>query len=210
MRFLPGLWSATLICGTLALARPDSIAHADQSHPSYSTPEWRKPRGADGIELQSLALQRVFLRTKAVIKLWNLPEAHSISVDASNHASAFVYQSTKIRVSKPLLDVLHSEEEIAFAISHEMAHIALGHTTKSGASAELIADAFAVDILNHMGMDPCASTTTLEALQEREPLYREQLGERLEHLRNRTLGRCSRSPHSRMRVRKSGIETIIK
>jgi len=209
MRFLPGLRSATLILSTLALVCPDYIAQADESATLYSAAKWRQAQRAEHVARQTDALQRVFLRTRSVIKLWNLPEAHSISVDASSHASAFVYQNKEIRVSEPLLDVLQSEAEIAFAISHEMAHIALGHTTKSDSAAELIADSFAVGILNQIGMNPCASMTTLEALREREPLYREHLSARLEHLRNGTLGACSRTSHSRMSLRKSSIETFL-
>lgn len=215
MRFFPGLWSLTLALAAVANMGNQVTARADTSSSSFTRSHERGLPGPDArtrvtTTLQSRTLQRVFQQTQAVIKRWKFPTALSISVSSSTHASAFVHQNRAIRVSEPLLDVLQSEEQIAFAISHEMAHIALGHTVKSGLAEELIADAFAVSILDEIGMNPCASAEALQALSAKEPLYREHLGQRLQHLQRTTLSQCSKHPPLRLSLRRSSIEPSVR
>lgn len=153
---------------------PDARVHAERTH----------------------RILQIFQKTQAAIRLLNFPVATSISMTSSPHASAFVYKRKSILLSERLVDLLQTEEQLAFAISHEMAHIALGHTAESGDQGELAADAFAVALLSEIGMDSCASTSALETLKSREPLYKEPLSQRQEHLHKTLLSHCPWKPRS--------------
>ncbi len=132
----------------------------------------------------------IFQKTQAAIRLRHFPVASSIGTTESTHASAFVYKQKNILLSDTLVKLLQSEDQLAFAISHEMAHIALGHTAKSGPREELDADAFAVAVLIEMGLNSCSSASMLETIKSREPLYRDALTHRQEHLMKTLLSHC--------------------
>ncbi len=143
----------------------------------------------------------IFSKAQAAVQLRKLPVAQSIQLTPSTHASAFVYRRHDIRLSEPLIATLQSEDQLAFAISHEMGHIALGHATEASESEEFAADAFAASILTDIGMDVCASTTALEALQRREPTYRKPLGLRVQYLRKTLLAICPPGPSEFLALR---------
>jgi hypothetical protein len=54
-------------------------------------------------------------------------------------------------------------------------------------------------------MDACASTAALEALQRREPTYREPLEQRIQHLKEMVLSDCSSNDSSLLALRESPI-----
>jgi Zn-dependent protease with chaperone function len=176
-----------LYCGT----SPDILA-GDRAPPTAYHHNWHD-------------ILHIFAKARSAIKVRNLPLAQSIQLAHSPHASAFVYKRENIRLSKPLIETLRSKDELAFAISHEMAHIALRHTVNSTTSQELVADAFAASLLREMGMDRCASTRALEALQRREPNYREPLGKRIQHLRALLFSDCPAIDSPSLALRKSPI-----
>lgn len=147
----------------------------------------------------------IFAKAQAAVQLRKLPVAQSIQLVPSTHASAFVYRRHDIRLSKPLIETLQSEDQLAFAISHEMAHIALGHASGGSESNEFAADAFAASILTDIGMDVCASTTALEALQRREPIYRTPLGLRARYLRETLRTTCPPGPSEFLALREPPI-----
>lgn len=149
------------------------------------------------------AILQIFARAQSAIKIRNLPLAKSIQLTHSSHASAFVYRRENIQISEALIETLRSKDELAFAISHEMAHIALRHTADSTTLEELSADAFAASLLIEMGMDSCASATALEALQRREPNYREPLGERIQHLNKLLFADCPVNNSALLALRES-------
>ncbi len=149
------------------------------------------------------SILETFTKAQVAVKLRNLPVALSIDVVSSTHASAFVYQRYNIRLSEALLETLQSKEQLAFAISHEMAHIALGHKSDAGEQEERAADSFAVSLLTELGMDSCASVSTLEALLRREPTYREPLATRAHYLRTILLGYCPTNPTHLLAMRDS-------
>ena len=132
----------------------------------------------------------IFAKARTAVQLRKLPVAQSIQLAPSSHASAFVYQRRSIRLSEPLLETLQQDDQLAFAISQEMAHIALGHASDSSDAAEFAADAFAASLMAQIGMDSCASATALEALERREPLYRKPLLLRAHQLRKTVLVNC--------------------
>jgi Zn-dependent protease with chaperone function len=211
MGFLLG-WRYAL-SGLVLLAGVSSNANAQSAAPKTSHSlestegaENRVAASSPTSEVQDWnGILAIFAKAQWAVQLRNLPVARSIQLAQSTHASAFVYRRHDIRLSKPLIETLQSEDQLAFAISHEMAHIALGHASQASESQEFAADAFAASILTDIGMDVCASTTALEALQRREPTYRTPLVLRARYLRKTLLAACPPVPSEFLALRESPI-----
>ena len=206
MRFLVGLSCA--VSGLVLLTATSTHSAAQSSLPPIHdsrlsdnnafTPPSRAPGQRDWHNILA-----IFAKARSAVQLRKLPVAQSIKLAPSTHASAFVYQRQSIRLSESLIDTLQSDDQLAFAISHEMGHIALGHASDAGDSGEFAADAFAASLLAQIGMDSCASATALEALQRREPMYREPLSLRVQNLRKSLLVNCPPSAAPFLALRES-------
>jgi hypothetical protein len=94
-----------------------------------------------------------------------------------------------LRVFLSLLRHLESEDELAFVLAHETAHLSLGHFAAmrlpgwDATGAEVEADAWARRRLAANGRDDCAGARLLPRLErarELKPAEREALGRRLQ------------------------------
>ena len=80
---------------------------------------------------------------------------------SSAEVNAFATPGGHVLIARGLLRLAHSEDELAAALAHEIAHVALGHGLSSvqGAKIVKIASELAIDAGNAAGGDVAAFTT---------------------------------------------------
>jgi len=88
--------------------------------------------------------------------------------------SAFVVGGSTIVLTEGILDLIHSPNEFAFVLAHELSHVMLGHTSSKEAlmgssmpysdqlHREIDADMNAIALLKEAGYDPSYSVGLLE------------------------------------------------
>lgn len=151
-------------------------------------------------ETGSTVTSRPFLPNTQANRLFNRITEHyralghstpsALVVIESRTANAFIRRKTEVVLTQTLVTQVTDESELAFILAHEVAHIALGHTINGGVSAEVAADALALQVVTALGFDPCSGSSVLERLGSPAQLTLVSVAPRLNALHDKTFDRC--------------------
>ena len=100
--------------------------------------------------------------------------AYSVSATIADQINAHV-ASDSILVSTGLLRFVEDDDELAFAIGHELAHRILGHRSSRMRSRERAADRMGTELAASAGYDPAAAVRLVRRLAAEHP---EWIGDR--------------------------------
>jgi hypothetical protein len=100
--------------------------------------------------------------------------AYSVSATIADQINAHV-ASDSILVSTGLLRFVEDDDELAFAIGHELAHRILGHRSSRMRSRERAADRMGTELAARAGYDPAAAVRLVRRLAAEHP---EWIGDR--------------------------------
>lgn len=140
--------------------------------------------------ISSSSIKEEFDRLSATFATRGMRQARSVHISDSAVPNAFINREKKLFITSALVDLVGDLDQLRYVLAHEMAHIALGHGTQHGQSAEADADVLALSILEQRGVNPCSAPRTLQTLRSRHPLYERQLRSRLRALDQALDGRC--------------------
>jgi hypothetical protein len=125
--------------------------------------------------LQTGATELLIRRNGAVSRIMLQGEAGcggELSLLNSNEKNAWS-DGTHVAVTTGMLQLAHSDDEVAFVVAHEMAHNMLGHSS-SGTSqifgarrSEIAADQMAVGLMTYAGYRPQSGVSFLETARRR-------------------------------------------
>lgn len=105
-------------------------------------------------------------------------------------ANAFVRHTNEIVITKALVTRVTDESELAFILAHELAHVALRHDAKGGISAEVAADALALQVVTALDFNPCSGSNVLERLGSPAKVTLVSVTPRLNALHDKTEDTC--------------------
>lgn len=138
------------------------------------------------------------------MQLW-LGSVPAVEVIRAPRPGAVADFPSTVRLTSGLLDSVRSDDELAFAIAHELGHLSLHHSstpalmgnrTRTMIDEELAADRIAMRLLEGARFSPTAGITLLTRLDVRDHRGRSlypSLG-----LRRTALSEHMRRPHSRL------------
>jgi Zn-dependent protease with chaperone function len=114
----------------------------------------------------------------------------TLVVSSSLARNAFARGGNTVVVSEGLLALLTNNSERAFVLAHELAHIALRHSVKSGLPQEVQADHIALQTLRDLHLDPCAGFQALARLSAPSRSILSTISARLTILAHETFQEC--------------------
>lgn len=116
-----------------------------------------------------------------------------VSSYTSPHPDAFISNEGLMHISSGLLEQIHSIDELAFVLAHELAHQVLG---EHSAHSENDADVHALHLLNAAGFNTAAAITLLNRVCSSVPVSmrsRPGLATRVTRLQQATLNMAKKS-----------------
>ena len=108
------------------------------------------------------------LETRAEAQLWCSAPCVDIDMSLTPMISAEIELATRLMtISGGIVRYTRNDDELAFVIAHELAHIVLGYTQSiSYHNLELAADTLAIALMADAGYNPQGAITLLQRLGE--------------------------------------------
>lgn len=179
----PRLWSER---STPSLTQPIRESLTQPSQPPISL--------ASSVEAPYLPghkLTKLFDRIAAHYSTLGHTRATSLRIIDSPAPNAFIRHRNEVVLTRALVARVTDESELAFILAHEMAHVALGHGVHGGISAEVEADAMALQVVTALDFNPCSGSNVLERLGSPAQVTLVSVTPRLHALHDQTVDRCS-------------------
>lgn len=178
----PKLWSQL---GAQSMAQP---IRESRTPPSRS-PELDMSH-LDAPYLPGQKLTQLFDKISSHYTALGHTTATTLRVIDSPAPNAFIRHRKEVVLTQALVSRVTEESELAFILAHEMAHIALGHGSHGGVSAEVEADALALRVVTALNFNPCSGSNVLERLGTPAKITLVSVTPRLHALHDQTVDRC--------------------